>query len=181
MKKMNTNISLHIPAFEELWYREKLLSDADTMNYNKGYNIDNQNYCRETGCINFPKQEWEGWYRYFIGHEPERYYAYITRNGIFIGEVNAHKHGEAMHWYNIGIVIEAKHRGQGYAAIALKLLLKQAFETLGAQAVHNSFEETRISAIRAHLSAGFEVYKKEDGIIELLITRKQYSDGFCGG
>lgn len=170
---MDANIRLHIPTFEELWYRQKLLRDADTMSYNKGYDLDTENYCKETGCIDFPKADWAGWYRYFIGQEPNRYYAYIVENGVFIGEVNIHKN-EAMHWYDMGIVIEAKYRGKGYAVPALKLLLRQAFEGFGAQAVHNDFEETRLSAIKTHLSAGFREYKRENGIIELLITKELY-------
>lgn len=76
---MNTSLYLHIPACKELWYRQKIMQDPDTMNYNKGYNMDFDGYDKETGCIAFPEQEWEDWYDYFIEKEPQRFYAYITR------------------------------------------------------------------------------------------------------
>ena len=174
-REMNkSNISLHIPSFEELRYRQKLLSDADTMSYNKVYDLNFDGYDNETGCIDFPKEDWQDWYDYFIGREPERYYAYIVAGGEFIGEVNVHENKE-MNWYDMGIVIEAKHRGKGYAVTALKLLLEQAFDQLGAKAVHNDFEDIRNAAVKTHLAAGFREYKRENGIFELLITKEQYA------
>ena len=175
---MTTNkLCLHIPTFEELWYRQKLLSDAKTMSYNKGYDLNMDTYCKETGCIDFPESKWQDWYNYFIGQEPTRFYAYIVNQGVFVGEVNVHKNEKA-NWYDMGIVIEAKHRGKGYAVDTLKLLLQYAFEKLGAEAVHNDFEDSRTAAIKTHLSAGFSEYKRENGIIELLITKEQYQQSF---
>lgn len=98
------------------------------MNNNKGYDLEIKNYCRETGGIKFPEED----------------------------------------WYDMGIVIEAKHRGKGYAAEAVQLLLAHAFESLKSKAVHNAFEENRAAAVKTHLSAGFQVCKKENGIIEFL-------------
>jgi RimJ/RimL family protein N-acetyltransferase len=63
---------------------------------------------------------------------------------------------------------------KGYAAGALELLLKHAFEDMGAEAVHNYFEAERSAAVRAHLKAGFTIYQRENGIIRLLISREQY-------
>ena len=74
----------------------------------------------------------------------------------------------------MGIVLEAKYRGKGYSVIALQLLLQHVFEKMGAEAVHNDFEENRIAAAQAHLSAGFTRYRQENGILEVLITREQY-------
>lgn len=173
MNKSNKNIRLHIPSFDELSYRQKILSDPDTMSYNKGYELEAKNYCKETGCISFPKEDWDRWYNYYIGQEPDRYYAYIVVDGVFVGEVNVYKN-EEMNWYEMGIVIESGHRGKGYSVQALTLLLDQAFDKLGAEVVHNVFEVTRIAAIKTHLSVGFRTLKKENGIIELLITKEQY-------
>ena len=134
-----------------------------------------EGYHKDTGCIDFPKEEWRGWYDYFIGQEPERFYAYIVRmeDGMFLGEVNVHRNQDAP-WYEMGIVLEACHRGQGYAAEALNLLLSHAFERLGAEAVHNDFEDTRNAAVRTHLATGFEELKRANGILELLMTRERY-------
>lgn len=68
---MNEALKLHIPEYSELWYRQKIMNDPDTMSYNKGYNIDFDGYDKETGCIAFPEQKWADWYDYFVGNEPE--------------------------------------------------------------------------------------------------------------
>lgn len=172
---MTEQLYLHIPEYDELWYRQKIMEDPETMDYNKGYDMDFEGYDRSTGCIAFPKQEWADWYDYFINQEPECFYAYIAResDGRFIGEVNVHM-SDDNDWYEMGIVLEGKYRGKGYAVAALKLLLQYAFEKMGAKAVHNDFEEERQAAVKTHISAGFSKYRQENGIIELLITKEQY-------
>ncbi len=168
-------VHLHIPSLDELLYRQKIMQDPATMAYNKGYDIDSPDYDRETGCILFPRDEWEGWYDYFVGSEPERFYAYIVRDadGAFIGEVNLHRSGCGP-WHEMGIVIEACYRGQGNSRCALKLLLEHAFEKMNATEVRNDFEETRIAAMKTHLSVGFEELERKDGIVLLGITRDKY-------
>lgn len=172
---MSDELLLYVPTQEELWYRSKILQDPDTMSYNKGYDISAEGYDKETGCIAFPERKWADWHAYFVGQEPQRYYAYIARrsNGAFIGEVNLHKSQSAVR-YDMGIVIEAKYRGTGYAAEGLRLLLRQAFEQMNAESVHNDFEAERTSALKAHLSAGFTVFWQESNIVELSISREQY-------
>lgn len=176
MELTNSNrVYLYCPKLDELWYREKLLSDTKTMEYNKGYKLGFPEYDNETGCIAFPKEKWQRWYNYFIGNEPERFYAYIVRHddGKFIGELNFHR-SEDDSRYDMGIVIESSYRGKGYATEALGLLLEYAFDKLGASAVHNDFEETRIAAVKAHISTGFTKSEGENGIVDLLITRERY-------
>ena len=126
---MKESLYLHIPAYEELWYRQKIMQDPDTMSYNKDYDLNFNDYDKATGCIDFPKKKWADWYIHFIGQEPHRFYAYIVResDGEFIGEVNVHRNVDA-DWYEMGIVLEAKYRGKGYAVAALQLLLQYAFE-----------------------------------------------------
>lgn len=172
---MKEPLYLHIPSCRELWYRQKIMQDPDTMSYNKGYDLDFDGYDKATGCIAFPEREWADWYAWFIGQEPRRFYAYIVResDGEFIGEVNVHRNEDAV-WYEMGIVLEAKYRGKGYAVDAMRLLLEYAFEKMGADAVHNDFEAERSAAVQTHLSAGFTKYRQENGMIELLITREQY-------
>lgn len=134
---MKASLCLHVPAYEELWYRQKIMQDPDTMSYNKGYDLNFHGYDEATGCIAFPKEKWAD-------------------------------------WYEMGIVLEAKHRGKGYAVAALRLLLQHAFEKIGVEAVHNEFEEERSAALQTHLSAGFTKYRQENKILELLITKEQY-------
>ena len=166
---------LHIPSFDELWYRQRIMSDPDTMSYNRGYELSFPGYHPDTGCIDFPESEWQEWYDWFIGQQPARYYAYIVRrqDGTFIGEVNVHRNGDAP-WHEMGIVIEAKHRGKGYAVEALRLLLEHAFDEMGIEAIHNDFEDTRSAAVRAHLAAGFTEYRRDRETLELIVTRERY-------
>lgn len=172
---MDVALILHVPSYDELWYRQKLMQSPDTMSYNKGYDLHIPGYDAATGCIAFPKSAWAGWYGFFIGQEPLRFYAYIARSadGAFLGEVNLHKTPDA-DAYEMGIVLEACHRGKGYAAGALCLLLAHAFEGLGARAVRNRFEAQRAAALRAHLAAGFVQTGQSDGIVEVSITRERW-------
>lgn len=170
-----SRLCLHVPELNEFWYRKKLMEDPETMSYNRGYDLDFAGYDKGTGCIAFPEEEWESCYNYFVGNEPERFYAYLvnTENGEFVGEVNVHK-SVGHDWYDMGIVIEAKHRGKGYANEGLRLLLHHAFIDMGAMAVHNSFEKSRNAALKAHEHAGFCKYSEENGVIELAITKERF-------
>ncbi|MBQ6466267.1 MAG: GNAT family N-acetyltransferase [Oscillospiraceae bacterium] len=165
---------LHVPFFEELSYRQRLLSDPETMAYDRGYEAFD-GYHSDTGCIDFPESAWRDWYDWFVGAEPERWYAYIVRraDGAFLGEVNLRRAPRSAH-YDMGIVLEARYRGQGYAEEALRLLLAQAFEALGAEEVRNRFEETRIAALRTHLACGFRETGRDKGLVALRITRDAY-------
>lgn len=166
-------ISLHIPAYEEFWYRQKLMEDPATMSYNRGYDLDFAGYDRETGCIAFPETEWRASYDWLIGQEPQRFYAYVMReDGLFLGEVNLHRNGNEP-WYEMGIVLEAAHRGRGYGRPALELLLHHAFSVLKADAVRNSFEVERTAAMKIHLAAGFREISRENGIVWLECRRKE--------
>lgn len=169
------DICLHIPSYKELWYRKKIMSDPETMSYNKGYELNFDEYDQETGCIAFPERAWADWYTYFVGQEPLRFYAYLVRkkDGVFIGEVNLHKNQEHP-WHEMGILLEARHRGQGYSEPALKLLLQYAFEKMNVNSVHNQFEATRTAALQTHLAAGFTRCLPEGKILELAISRQEY-------
>jgi len=177
---MKNQLHLHIPESSKLWYRKQMLSDAATMDYNKGYNLIFQGYHNDTGCIDFPEEQWKKWYNWFVCGKPERFYAYIVRNcdNAFIGEVNVHKSSDE-EWYCMGIVLESTYRGRGYAIEALHLLLTETFENLSALGIHNDFEKSRTSAIKAHLSASFVVNNEENGIVHLCITREQYFARFA--
>lgn len=165
-----SGISLHVPEYGELWYRQRLLADPDTMSYNKEYGGEN-------GCIDFPEEKWRSWYDYWTAGTSDSFYAYIVLDGEFIGEVNLHKNcdkGFYEDWYDMGIVIESHYRGNGYAAKALDLLLETAFKELGAASVHNEFENYRTAALRLHLNAGFSVDGEEGQVVRLSITAARY-------
>lgn len=172
---MKPTLQLYKPLPSDLWYRKQLLSDPETMAYNRGYELGFAGYHNDTGCIDFPESEWEAWYRFFCQSEPERYYAYIVRcsDGVFLGEVNLHQNASG-NWYDIGIVLEAAHRGKGYSAEALRLLLAEAFDRLGATEVRNDFEPDRSAALKAHLAAGFRVIGEENGVVQVQVTAEDF-------
>lgn len=43
-------ITAYKPNLEDLWFREKLMADEETMSYNPG------------GTIPFPRERWAKWY-----------------------------------------------------------------------------------------------------------------------
>ena len=168
--KESEPLELHVPALNELWFRQKMMSDPDTMSYNAGYD-DFEGYHRDTGCIDFPESAWEEWYEHWIGREPERFYAYIRRraDGEFLGEVCCY-HVPERDWYDMGIVLFAPYRGRGYAVPALRLLIDRAFRVCGVTRLHNYFEPSRISARKAHLAAGFHEIVTPEGMVSLTLT-----------
>lgn len=167
-------LELHTPLYDELWYRQRMMGDPATMSYNAGYNLGFDGYHNDTGCIDFPPEKWRGWYDRFIGREPEKFYAYIVRkeDGAFIGEVVLRQEGEPGR-YEMGVVIEGCHRGQGYSAEAMRLLLNAAFHRLGARVVCNDFERSRAAALKLHQNVGFEIVG-EDECVHLELTAEHY-------
>lgn len=172
---MEDRVYFYIPKFEELTYRQEIMSQPGTMSYNKGYGVSYEGYHKDTGCIDFPKNKWMNWYSNKVNNKPECFYAYIVKkdDNSFIGEVNLYLNDNKK-WYDMGIVLESKHRGMGYSLEALQKLMQVAFNDYDALAVHNDFETTRQSAISIHKSVGFSIVNEVNGIAELLITRDDY-------
>ena len=109
-------IELYTPAIEDLWFKEKILSDKETMSYNHAYG----------GTIPFTKEKWESWHnRWIINHENKRFYRYITDNDTFIGEV-AYRFDDEEQRYFADVIVYAPHRGKGYGRAALLLLCETA-------------------------------------------------------
>lgn len=175
-------LELYIPKLDELWFRQKMMSDPQTMSYNANWEIDYAGYHKDTGCMEFPKSEWAEWHAYWVGKEPERFYAYIKRtaDGVWIGEVNFH-YTPAQDWWDMGIVIYAPYRGKGYSVPALRLMLAHAFNDCGVTRLHNDFEVSRPAGLKAHLAAGFRDAGVVDGMQQLLLTREEYLADEEGG
>ena len=173
---MFTKISLYTPSIDELDYRQTILMQPETMDYNKGYDINFVGYHKDTGCIEFPNDQWIKWYTFWNNNKPISYYAYIVRDidRQFVGEVNLH-YNSKFDWYDMGIVIEGKYRGLGYSKQAMKLLLIIAFEEYQAKAVHNDFETARDRAYKLHIDAGFTILNSHSNMIDLVLEKKNYS------
>ena len=171
-------LELYIPKRNELWFRQKMMSNPETMSYNANWDVDWDGYHRETGCIDFPESEWDEWYEYWTDNEPERFYAYIKRgsDGVWIGELNFH-YTQENDWWDMGIVIHAPYRGKGYAVPALCLMLDHAFRDCGIVRLHNDFEVTRPMGLKTHLAAGFRDAGIENGFQHVMLTKEEYLRG----
>ncbi len=161
----SNRLKLVVPTFEELLYRKKLLSDSETMSYNKDCEEYN-GYNKETGCIDFNKNSWDKWFSFWINNTPNRYYAYIIKrdDNIPIGEV-ALRYVNEKEAYCVNIIIEAKYRGNGYSEEALRLLVSIAFNELNAKKIYDDFPKTRVSAEKVFQKVGFK--RISEDIVEL--------------
>lgn len=173
--KLLSKLELIVPEIEELGYRKKLLSDPDTMSYNRGLRLGFSEYDNETGCIDFPQSKWEKWYKKWINNEPSRYYAYIVEkeNQIPIGEV-ALRYDTEREIHIISIIIENKYRDKGCGKESLKLLLDKAFYDFGLEKVADHFPESRISATKLFRQCGFEITERADNQIFIELDRNKY-------
>lgn len=109
-------VELYKPQVEDLWFKETILRDEQTMSYNHAYG----------GTIPFPKEKWESWYdRWIINHENKRFYRYIKENATFLGEA-AYHFDEERQIYIADVIVYAPHRGKGYGRKALILLCETA-------------------------------------------------------
>jgi len=109
-------MELYTPTLEDLWFRETMLGDEQTMSYNHAYG----------GTIPFPKERWANWYdRWITDHENKRFYRYIKENDTFVGEA-AYRYDEERNIYVANLIVYAPHRKKGYGRKALLLLCEAA-------------------------------------------------------
>ncbi len=160
--KAATRLRLHIPNDDELEYRRSLIADENTMCYNNGYGDDGRGTYHQT-----PEQTLRWWNNW---QSQGNFYAYVVRESddVPVGEVNIHfpdgyPKENGVGW--IGIVIEAKHRRNGYGESALKLLVDYAFNTLNLKKLLDDVPTERDSAIRIFERVGFK--PNADGEMEI--------------
>ena len=111
-------LELYEPHMKDLWFKEKMMGDEETMSYNHAYG----------GTISFPKEYWTVWHdRWITNHNGKRFYRYIKKNNTFVGEVAYHFDGERQ-IYIADVIIYAPHRGKGYGRKGLLLLCETAKE-----------------------------------------------------
>lgn len=148
-------IVLYKPKIEELWFREKLMNDPDTMAYNHAWG----------GTISFPKEKWEEWYDKWLINDNKRFYRYLldeeTKN--FIGEV-AYHYDEAKKKFIINLIIYASYRNQGYGTDGLNLLCKSAKEN----GINILYDDIAIDnpSVKLFIKNGFTIdYQTNDTIM----------------
>lgn len=145
-------VKIYIPKYEDLWFRERLLSDSDTMSYNNAWG----------GTIDFPESKWQRWYNYWIEKpDGKRLYRYlIDENNNFVGEIAYHL-DEIENKYLANVIIYSKYRGNGYGREGLKLLCCLA-KNNGLRILYDSVALDN-SAINLFLDCGFtEDYRTKD-------------------
>ena len=140
---------------EDLWFRQLMLGDEDTMAYNHAWG----------GTIDFPQQYWADWYNYWLANtEGKRYYRYVKNEvGDFVGEI-AYHYDDELQGYTANVIVYAKYRKQGYGGQALDALCDAAKQ----RGIDSLYDDIAIdnSAIKLFIQHGFvEQSRTQDKII----------------
>ena len=147
-------LELYEPYIKDLWFKEKMMGDEQTMAYNHAYG----------GTIPFPKEHWADWYdRWIANHNGKRFYRYIKNGCTFVGEVAYHFDGERQ-IYIADVIIYAPYRGKGYGRKGLLLLC----ETAKANGIKELHDDIAIdySAVELFLKCGFvEVLRTSEYVL----------------
>ena len=152
-------ISFHIPELNEYGYEEMLESDPLSMSYNAGYDVSYPGYHYDSGCIDFPQENWQASYDRRI--RENRFFAYIRddETGEYVGDVN-YQYNKENDRYECGVLIQSKYRGKGYGKAALDLLCQRAKEN-GIDELYDEFEADRGHVLKLFQSCGFEVCERK--------------------
>lgn len=111
-------VTLYCPQIEDLWFREQMLQDEQTMSYNHAYG----------GTVPFPAEKWADWHTRWIS-SPDKtcFYRYVAENGRFLGEIAYHFDPDRK-IYLADVLIYAPYRNRGYGRKSLQLLCDTAAE-----------------------------------------------------
>ena len=112
-------LTLYTPQLEDLWFRQKMLADEETMAYNHAWG----------GTIPFPAERWKDWHDDWIVHsQNQRYYRYLKdENSHYVGEI-AYHYDAGLEGYMADVIIFSAFRGKGYGSQALDMLCSAAKE-----------------------------------------------------
>ncbi len=170
-----TRLLLKQPAQSELDFRARILSDPNTMDFNKGLELDFDGYDNATGCIDFNKSKWNRWYDSWFNNKNFRYYAYLIEkeSNIPIGEV-AIRYDLSQKLNMMSIIIEGKHRTKGYGKEGLILLLNKGFKELELEEISDEFPEDRNISMTLFKEVGFKPLRKNGKDIILQIKKSYF-------
>ncbi len=140
------------PELEDLWFRESMMADIETMSYNDAWG----------GTIPFPKEDWEEWYTLWVRNSgQERYYRYLKddANKVFVGEISYH-FDKLRNIYICDVIIKAEFRKQGFGTQGIQLLCEAA-KANGVEALYDNIAADNPSA-HLFLKNGFSIEFQND-------------------
>ena len=145
-------LTVYKPEYEDLWFRQKMMADEETMSYNHAWG----------GTIPFPEEDWKEWYDYWIiNNEGQRYYRYLKDGASnYVGEI-AYHYDSDINGYIANVIICSAFRGKGYGGRALDMLCNAAKEN----GITVLYDDIAIDnpAITMFLGHGFaEEYRTEE-------------------
>ncbi|WP_277062299.1 GNAT family protein [Solobacterium moorei] len=143
------------PELEDLWFRESMMADIETMSYNDAWG----------GTIPFPKEDWEEWYTLWVRNSgQERYYRYLKDdvNKVFVGEISYH-FDKLRNIYICDVIIKAEFRKQGFGTQGIQLLCEAA-KANGVEALYDNIAADNPSA-HLFLKNGFSIEFQNDEIL----------------
>ena len=146
-------IHLYKPQMKDLWFRQEMLSDTKTMEYNHAWG----------GTILFPEERWADWYAKWLGENRKYFYRYLAEeNGTFLGEA-AYHYDDARGINLCDVIVHAKYRGRGYGRQGLCLLCDAA----RANGLTELYDDIAVDnpAIKLFLNCGFFVVCETEGHI----------------
>ncbi len=149
-------ITLYKPEFRDLWFRAALLSDPDTMAYNRAWG----------GVIAFPESARRAWYDHWLaGGGRLRFYRYLYDEdaGRWVGEV-AYHHDAGLNAWLANVIVAAKERRRGCGRQGLALLCAAA-KANGVDVLRDNIAPDN-PGIRLFLEDGFvEEYRTDEFIM----------------
>ena len=169
-------MALRAPGLRDMAYRQKLLSDPDTMAYNRGLDFGGApGYHPETGCIDFPREDWRYWRQVWLLNEPQFFSALLfdTKRDCPVGEVTYYYDGET-DAHIAGILIEHLHRGRGRCAEGLRLLIEHAFAREDIHVLRAEISGDNLPALKGYRRAGFHESGEINGMRIMILTREDF-------
>lgn len=168
-------IELHVPGLKEMETRRAWLSDPGTMAYNRHRDLEGaEGYDPETGCIDFPRENWRYWRQVWLMNEPDFYSAYIrdVEKDCFVGEVCWFRENDKD--FGVGILVAAEHRHKGYCAPALMALCDHAFARDDIPALRCALPADNLPAVKGFARAGFAPFGEQDGLLLMSLPREMW-------
>ena len=151
-------LTLYKPSVDDLWFREQMMGNAETMAYNHAYG----------GTIPFPKENWADWHAFWLADQDgKRFYRYVKVDSTFVGEV-AYHFDEDRRITIVDVIIDAPYRGKGYGSQALTLLCQAAKEAN----IHEVYDDIAIDnpSVALFLKCGFSVTLQTE---EYVLVKKE--------